>query len=212
MRTRAKICGLTTAADRDAAVAAGASAVGFIAGVPVDTERELTVDRARELAATTPPFVTSVLVTVPETVEAAVGRHERVGADAVQVHGGLSPTEVGQFATAVDAGVLAAVHNDDPELRAYADAADAVLVDSGDEEGMGGTGRTHDWARTRELVETLDTPVVLAGGLDPSNVRQAVETVEPFAVDVASGVEAEPGHKDHAALERFIQHAREVPA
>ena len=93
------------------------------------------------------------------------------------------------------------------DAPAHDDPADALVVDSLDESGAGGTGETHDWARTRALVGSLSSPVVLAGGLTPGNVADAVETVDPFAVDVASGVEADPGRKDPAAVSAFVRAA-----
>lgn len=216
--TRVKICGITNAEDRDVAVGAGADAVGLVAGVTVDTPREVDLDTAADLAAGVPPLVTSVLVTMPEDVATARDRVERVRPDAVQVHG-LAPDELAALTDALDApdavgtSVVAAVDAgaEDARLVAYADAADALLVDSIDEDGGGGTGRTHDWERTRERVATLDVPVILAGGLTPENVADAVATVEPFAVDVATGVEREGGVKDHDAVREFVRRAtREV--
>jgi len=218
--TRVKICGVTNAEDRDAAVAAGADAVGLIAGVTVDTPREVDLDTAADLAAAVPPLVTSVLVTMPADVETARDRVERVGPDAVQVHG-LAPDELATLADVLAApegtgtSVISAVdaEADESRLAACADAADALLVDSVDEDGGGGTGRTHDWERTRERVATLDVPVILAGGLTPENVADAVATVAPFAVDVATGVEREGGVKDHDAIRQFVHRAtREVTA
>jgi len=212
--TRVKICGVTNAADRDAAVRAGADAVGLIAGVTVDTPREVDLDEARDLAPGVPPLVTAVLVTMPRDAATARERVERVRPDAVQVHG-LDPEAVADLGGSVDASVIAAVdaESDQVTLGAYADAADALLVDSVDEDGAGGTGETHDWARTRERVADLDVPVVLAGGLTPDNVADAVAAVDPFAVDVASGVEREGGVKDHDAVRRFVRRAtREVSA
>lgn len=207
-RTRVKICGLTTPADRDLAVAAGADAVGFISGVPVDTAREIPPETAASLAATTPPFVSAVLVTMPETVGDALERIESIGPDAVQVHG-LSPTAVASLADATDASVIAAVTAaDSPQYDA---AADALLVDSLDETGAGGTGETHDWERTRDRIGTLDSPVVLAGGLTPDNVDRAIDTVGPYGVDVASGVERKDGKKDPAAVRSFVEQVRTRP-
>jgi phosphoribosylanthranilate isomerase len=201
--TRVKICGITNAADRDAAVAAGADALGFIVGVPVDTPREIDPDRAADLIAGVPPFVTAVLVTMPGSVPAARDCRERVGADAIQIHGGLDPREVADLAETDT--VIAAVDADDPdEARAYDGAADALLVDSVDEDGGGGTGRTHDWAATRELGDELASPVILAGGLTPENVAEAVRAVAPHAVDVATGVERVGGEKDHDAVATFV--------
>ncbi|PSP52513.1 N-(5'-phosphoribosyl)anthranilate isomerase [Halobacteriales archaeon QH_3_68_24] len=212
--TRVKVCGVTNAEDRDAAVAAGADAIGLIAGVTVDTPREVDLDTAADLARNVPPLVTSTLVTMPEDPATAVDRVERVGPDAVQVHG-LAPDEVAELADALaapdgpSASVVAAADAEAgaSTLAAYAEAADALLVDSVDEEGGGGTGETHDWERTSERVAGLDTPVILAGGLTPENVAAAVATVDPFAVDVASGVEREGGLKDHDAVRRFVRGA-----
>jgi len=207
-RPRVKICGITTPEDRDVAVAAGADAVGLIAGVTVDTPREITVETARDLAAGVPPLVTAVLVTMPGDAATARERVERVRPDAVQVHG-LDPDEVAALADAPASVVAAVDAESDPDtLAAHAAAADALLVDSVDEQGGGGTGETHDWERTHERVADLDVPVILAGGLTPANVADAAATVEPFGVDVATGVEREGGRKDHDAVRQFVRNAR----
>lgn len=205
--TRVKICGLTRETDLDAVVDAGADAVGITAAVSVDTPREVSVDRAAELVAAVPPFVTSVLVTMPETVERAIDLVETVDSDAVQLHGTLGPDDIASVRDQVPAKVVAAVDAEADDVADYAAAADALLVDSVDEQGGGGTGETHDWERTRELVADLSVPVVLAGGLTPENVAEAVETVGPFAVDVASGVESEGGIKDHEQVRQFVERA-----
>ncbi|MCD2200283.1 phosphoribosylanthranilate isomerase [Halobacterium sp. KA-4] len=213
--TRAKICGLTNERDRRAAVDAGADALGFIVDVPVDTPREVSVERAADLVAAAPPFVTTVLVTMPESPERAVELVDRVNPDAVQLHGDGPVSDVAYVAANTSAAVLKTVDSADPEGARYDDVADALLVDSVDEEGAGGTGRTHDWDATREFADSVDSPVVLAGGLTPENVAEAVATVEPFAVDVASGVERTGGEKDHDAVRRFVANAtgqREVEA
>ncbi len=202
--TRVKICGLTTAADRDVAVRAGADALGFVVDVAVDTPREIDASTAADLIEGVPPFVTSVLVTMPDSVQDAVALQESVGADAIQVHGGLDPGFVAGLGTRTSADVVAAIDASDPDITDYAAAADAVLVDSLDAEGGGGTGETHDWGRARELVDTIDAPLILAGGLTPENVGEAVETVRPFAVDTATGVERTGGRKDHDAVETFV--------
>ena len=203
--TRVKICGLTREADVDAAVAAGADAVGLIAGVTVDTPRDVTLDRAATLAESVPPFVTTVLVTMPADAAEARERIDAVGPDAVQLHA-ADPQLVADLGdTAVD--VLAVVDPTDPDIDAYAEAADALLVDSVDAEGGGGTGETHDWERTAAIVDSLSVPVVLAGGLTPENVAEAVATVDPFAVDTASGVESSGGVKDHDAIRAFVDGA-----
>jgi len=208
--TRVKVCGVTRDSDREAVVAAGADAVGVISDVPVDTPREVDTDTAADLLAGVPPLVTGVLVTMPETVEAAVGLVEDTDPDAVQVHGGLSPGELGALGHRLNQDVVVAVDAAADDITDYAEPADALLVDSVDADGGGGTGETHDWERTREVVADLDVPVILAGGLTPDNVAAAVETVSPFGVDVATGVERVAngervgGEKDHEAVREFV--------
>ena len=206
--TRVKVCGVTTAADRDAVVDAGADALGVIVDVPVDTPRAVDAGQAAVLVDGAPPFVSTVLVTMPEAVQDVLALQRVVGADAIQVHDGLAPEYVGGLRRRTDADVLAVVAVDDPAVEAYAAHADAVLVDARGEDGGGGTGEPVDWDRAATLVASLDAPVVLAGGLTPVNVAAAVETVRPYAVDVASGVERAGGRKDHDAVERFVATAR----
>jgi phosphoribosylanthranilate isomerase len=204
--TRVKVCGVTREEDIDVVADAGADAVGVVAGVSVDTPREVGLDRAGELFAHAPPFLTTVLVTMPETVEEATERVERTAPDALQLHGGLSPEEVEAVTERVDGTVLVAT--DQERAPEYATVANGLLVDSVDESGAGGTGETHDWGRTRELVESLSVPVLLAGGLTPENVPSAVRTVRPYGVDVASGTEASGGVKDHGKVRAFVRRAR----
>ncbi|MFC4447827.1 phosphoribosylanthranilate isomerase [Halorussus aquaticus] len=212
--TRTKICGLTRREDLEVAVEAGADAVGLLVDVPVDSPREIDVQRAVELADAAPPFVTTVLVTMPDSPERAVELVRAVEPDALQIHGELGAGDLAYLTATVEAKVLKVVDAADPEqARRYDEVADGLLVDSVDDEGAGGTGRTHDWERTAELAATLDSPVVLAGGLTPANVADAVRAVEPFAVDVASGVEADdvesvPGRKDPDAVAEFVTAAK----
>lgn len=202
--TRVKVCGITAEDDRAAAVDAGADALGFVVDVPVDTDRELDPGRAAELIEAVPPFVTTVLVTMPDDADRAIELRERTGADVVQVHNDLPPASVTEVAEETGARVLKAVSADLAEAERYARVADALLVDSRDETGAGGTGHAHDWETTRAIREAVDVPVVVAGGLAPGNVADAVRTVDPFAVDVSSGVERREGRKDHDALYAFV--------
>ncbi|EMA47087.1 phosphoribosylanthranilate isomerase [Halobiforma nitratireducens] len=205
-RTRTKICGLTNERDLETAVDAGADAVGIVCDVPVDTPREVSVERAAALAAAAPPFVTAVLVTMPDDPGAAIELVDRVEPDAVQLHGEFPPGDLGYLRSRVDAAVLYAVDADEPDAATrYDDVVDGFVVDTADEDGGGGTGETHDWERTRAAARDLASPLILAGGLEPDNVAAAVKTVEPFAVDVASGVEATGGEKDPTAVRSFVE-------
>lgn len=205
---RVKICGVTNRADLRTVERAGADAVGIITEVSVDTPRAVALDEAAALADAAPPFLTTTLVTIPETVEAAVETADAVGPDVLQVHSELPPDELRSIRESIPATVIGVVDAAQPDrARAVAPAVDAVLMDSIDDAGGGGTGETHDWAATAEVAVAVDAPVVLAGGLTPENVAEAVETVGPFAVDVASGVERAGGRKDPDAIRAFVANA-----
>ena len=225
--TRVKVCGVTNRADLRAVAEAGADAVGVISEVPVDTPREVDPATAADLTARAPPFLTTTLVTMPETPGEAVDLVRTVTPDVLQVHGAFTAEELGFVRAETETKVVPVVdHTDADRARALDEAADAILVDSTDGEGAGGTGETGDWAATAELRRELVSPVVLAGGLTPENVAEALAAVEPFAVDVASGVERERserdarsgaaqsdevertgGAKDHTAVARFVRNA-----
>jgi phosphoribosylanthranilate isomerase len=208
--TRVKICGLTNREDVGAAVDAGADAVGVIADVPVDTHRAVTPGTAADLLADVPPYVAAVLVTMPEAPDRAIELVEQVDPDVLQINGEVSPDELASLSASLDVDLVRAVDAETPgEAHEVTDMVDAVVVDSLTD-GAGGTGHIHDWHRTREAVRDLDVPVVLAGGLTPGNVGEAIETVDPFAVDVASGVEGEDGRKDHDSLQAFVKRAAET--
>ncbi|SIR30466.1 phosphoribosylanthranilate isomerase [Haladaptatus litoreus] len=202
--TRAKICGLTAEDDLRAAVSVGADAIGLLVDVPVDSPREIDPLQAAELAREVPPFVTTVLVTMPETPERAVELAEIIEPDAVQVHG-MGVGDLAYLSSSIDGNVIRAIDAKTENPERYDTVADALLLDAGK---AGGTGETHDWERAREFANSLDSPVILAGGLNPDNVADAVEAVEPFAVDVASGVESGGGQKDHSAVESFVRNAK----
>lgn len=206
--TRVKVCGVTNHADLRAVAEAGADAVGVVSEVPVDTPREVDPATAADLTARAPPFLTTVLVTMPETPEEAVNLVRTVTPDVLQVHGAFTPEELAYVRAETETKVVPVVdHADADRAHELDEAADAILVDSTSHEGAGGTGETGDWAAAADLVRDLVSPVVLAGGLTPENVAAAVRTVEPFAVDVASGVEQSGGEKDHTAVARFVRNA-----
>ncbi|WP_251343017.1 phosphoribosylanthranilate isomerase [Haloplanus halophilus] len=211
---RSKICGVTTEADLRAVSEAGADAVGIVTEVSVDTPREVAPDRAADLVAAAPPFLSTVLVTMPDSPSRAVELAGAVTPDAVQIHGGFDVEDVRYVRREARTDVITAVDAADiARARAHDDVADAVLIDSTTDSGAGGTGETHDWGAAADLVDDLSAPVVLAGGLTPENVAEAARTVGPYAVDVSSGVERRGGEKDHEAVRAFVRNADvEVPA
>jgi len=210
--TRAKVCGLTNAADLRAAVEVGADAVGVISEVPVDTPREVDPATAAELLADVPPFVTATLVTMPESPERAVELARTVAPDALQFHGEWTPDAIRYIRAETERKVLLTVDAaNQSRATTFDGVVDALVIDSTDESGAGGTGETHDWGATGALAARLTVPVILAGGLTAENVAEAARAADPFAGDVSSGVELSPGRKDHNAVARFVTNAgREV--
>lgn len=210
---RVKICGITCEEDLRAAVTAGADAVGFVVNVPAST-RNLTLEEARRLMRLVPVFVDGVMVTVPEDTRSLINMCEFVCPDAVQIHGEakLDVSEVrGSFA---HLKLIKAAHVEgDHGLTDIVEAAepfDALLVDTFVEGKYGGTGVLHDWESSRLLRQALDPkPLILAGGLRPENVSEAVRVIQPYGVDVSSGVEKFPGRKDSDKIFRFIKNAKE---
>lgn len=205
--TRVKICGNTCREDVEIAVEAGADAVGFVTEVPVETPRKIGLVEAGKLVEATPPFVSTVLVVMPPDLERAIEMVVEAEPDVVQVHNDLPPGDVGALR---DEGVkvVKKVAPDVEDAGRY-DFVDALLVDTEAEDGGGGTGETHDWRVSAEIQREVEAPVVLAGGLTPGNVAEAVREVRPYGVDVSSGVEWK-GEKRLALVEDFVMNARGV--
>jgi phosphoribosylanthranilate isomerase len=210
---RVKVCGLTCPGDLHAAARLGADAVGLNFHPP--SPRSLTPERAAGLLAAWPPFVEAVGVFVRQTVHEVRPLLERLGrVRTVQIHGGPhAPADGGPYhlvpAFAVrDEDDRRAIDRYLEACRAAGRLPAAVLVD-GHAPGLhGGTGQVAPWRLLAGWRPGV--PVVLAGGLTPDNVAEAVRVVRPWAVDVASGVEASPGRKDEERMRRFIDRAREA--
>lgn len=203
--TRVKVCGIMNELDLNCAIAGGADAVGFIVEVEGSRHRISAVD-ARELIERVPVFTKSVAVIAPNCPEEAVLLAKKTGADLLQVHGTLEPEEIRELKKRVDQKVIAAVP---PGIEAHrmAGAADAILLDTLKNGKLGGTGAVHDWSVSAILARDLRVPVILAGGLNPSNVGEAIRTVKPYAVDVSSGVET-AGRKEQKKVESFVREVR----
>ena len=196
---RVKVCGLTRVEDVAAAVAAGAWALGFV--VWPGSPRSVTLSRLGELTSTVPPSVKRVGVVVNATADEVRRLNDEGGITTVQLHGG---EDVEPFLhLGIDVIRAVSLESDaDIEIAAALPAEVTVLVDAHDPVKRGGTGQHADWARASELAKRR--PVILAGGLRAENVREAIARVNPWAMDVSSGLEAEPGVKDHAKLTQFF--------
>lgn len=204
MAVRVKICGITRDEDLRAACTAGADALGFV--FYSKSPRNLSVEQAASLMDALPPFVQSVGLFVnaePGFVRAVL---DVVPLDLLQFHGDETPEYCCQFgrpylkAVRVKPGVDLLKYGHD-----FADAR-ALLLDAYVPGVPGGTGERFDWSL---IPAGLPKPIVLSGGLNPDNVREAVKTVQPWAVDVSSGVEAAPGIKDATKIAAFIERAKQ---
>ena len=201
--TAIKICGLTRREDAEAAVLFGAHALGFVLWPA--SPRHASVEAVAAIVRHLPPFITPVGVFVNLTTE-DIARAADAGVRLAQVHGMVPVWTDGHGPLPV----LRAVHLNTASLGAIEpDVDDAtVLLDAHDPVRHGGTGQTVDWSRARAVADRRR--VVLAGGLTPENVRDAIAAVRPYGVDVASGVEASPGVKNHQLLRRFMAAAKET--
>lgn len=213
MIVRTKICGITQVEDLKAAVTAGADALGFVVGVPSST-RNLSLETAARLVRQVPVFASSVLVMVPGALDDLTEAYEMIRPDILQVHGDGIPN-IEEIREAIPGATLIKGIKSEPgeTLRAAEEASgfDAVLLDTFSPGKHGGTGMTHDWRISEEIRINLGPGrLILAGGLNPSNVKEAIRTVRPYAVDVSTGVESSPGIKDHEKIISFIEKVREA--
>jgi phosphoribosylanthranilate isomerase len=194
-----KICGITRLADAEAAVRYGARAIGFVFWP--NSPRFVDPYRARAIARRLPPFVTTVGVFVNQPVADVNAVAALVGVGAVQLHG----DETIEYANQIRRPIVKALPVDDDtreeEIAAWPDHV-TLLIDVRDQALRGGTGRTVDWARAATVAARRRS--LLAGGLRPENVADAVARVRPFGIDVSSGVEAAPGVKDHDRLKALF--------
>jgi len=197
---RVKVCGITRYEDAATAVRLGVDALGFIFA---PSPRQISPEIAREIIRALPPFVKTVGVFVNERLDVVRQIIRLCGLDLVQFHGEESPEACGEFMPRAikafrvrDGSVL-------PSIRPYQGRIRAVLLDAFSHERHGGTGKTFGWD-IAVMAKGFRIPVILSGGLNPSNIVDAILTVNPFAVDVNSGIEERPGKKDPVLMEVFM--------
>jgi len=200
MQTRVKICGITRFEDARLAIELGAAALGF--NFYPSSPRYIEPQAARAMIRKLPPFVTTVGIFADEIdAQGVISQARQAGVAAIQVHGPRFPAmdELMEDFTLV---VAVAVREGFLPEDLSKIKANACLLDAFDSTLRGGTGKTFDWSIARAAKQY--GPVILAGGLTPENVVQAVREVRPFAVDVANGVESAPAIKDPAKLRAFF--------
>ncbi len=222
--TKVKICGNTNVADAIMAAKAGADAVGVIN--VANTRRYIDLKDAKRIFEALPVFVLKVVVVAWDNMRVEVVHDkmeliEETGADCIQLHGEEPVELVADLRKSMKSGIRIikkiGVGGDKKECMenalAYESVVDAILLDTAAAAGggtgeIGGTGKEHDWNISKEIVERVKKPVILAGGLNPDNVAKAINHVMPYAVDVSSGVEREVRKKDETKVKRFIEAAK----
>ena len=201
-QVKVKVCGMTNLKDTLLAVEEGSDAVGFI--FYKKSPRSVTMKLVREIVIELPPFVDTVGVFVDETAEKINKIADYCNLDMVQLHGDESPT----FCKRMRRRVIKAFRVIDMQsVKNISNfQVSGFILDTFSESLHGGTGKVFDW--NLALPAKKFGPVIMAGGLTPNNVRQAIQRVRPYGVDVCSGVESEPGIKDHKKIRVFLKNAK----
>jgi phosphoribosylanthranilate isomerase len=217
LKTWVKICGTTNLVDALAATEAGADAIGFVFA---ESARRVEPEVVRDIVEELPEELEKIGVFVNESPELVLQVARDAGLTGVQLQGDESADYVRTLAALTHTplkiikGVPAGAGRFEglAEFAGVEELLDAVLLDSGSRAQRGGTGKTFDWIAASDVILKLqqDIPVIIAGGLNPENVTEAVYLFRPFGVDVVSGVEREPRHKDPERLKHFIHSVREA--
>ncbi|MEC4679682.1 MAG: phosphoribosylanthranilate isomerase [Nitrospirota bacterium] len=206
MPIKIKICGMTNPQDAEAAIEAGADALGFV--FYAKSPRSIEPAVAKRIIAHLPPFVLPVGVFVNQDRDTIRNVFDECGLAFAQLHGDETPT----FCESLGRPVLRALRlRDRSSLLALAEykgrmGVRGFVVDAFSTQAYGGTGETVDWSLAHEVARVA--PVILAGGLTSGNVQEAIRHVQPYGVDVSSGVELSPGQKDHEKIRSFTQAVR----
>jgi phosphoribosylanthranilate isomerase len=215
---KVKICGITNVKDALGAVSFGADAVGFLVGqIHYSTGVFITPEQAAEIVAALPLFCSTVLVTHLSRPEEVVSAARIAKVSTIQMHGDASAEDAARIKQQLPyIKTYKAVHvfdeNAISEAQKYVGAVDGIVLDTVIKETgqIGGTGQTHDWRISGKIVQSVPLPVILAGGLNPDNVMEAIKTVRPYAVDVNSGVSNSDGSKSQQKMKEFIQRAKSL--
>ncbi|MCO6456547.1 MAG: phosphoribosylanthranilate isomerase [Pirellulaceae bacterium] len=208
-----KICGNRSADDVDLACRCGADSIGILVGTHFFSEDAVPIEAACKLVSRVPSGISTVLVTHLTDVEAVARLVETGRFQAIQLHHPDAGDMLADLRRRCPGArlIAAVLVEDDQAVRQSAGLqtlADAIVLDTRCGGRIGGTGKTHDWSISRRIVERSAVPVLLAGGLNPDNVRRALDVVRPWGVDVNSGVDAPDGAKDPERVARFIERAR----
>lgn len=208
MKVRVKICGITSNEDALNVSNAGADAIGLV--FYEKSPRNITPQKAAQICVSLPPFITIVGLFLDATEEFVNSVLESVPLDLLQFHGSESPEYCQSFRMPYIKAVGMKSIQGEEDFNAYAKRykdSKGFLVDSHATGKAGGTGQTFDWST---VPQTCDKPIILAGGLNPENVAEALEKVSVYAIDLSSGVEHEPGIKDNAKIMKLMEEVKRV--
>lgn len=206
MSTKVKICGITNEEDATWAVNLGAHYLGL--NFHKDSPRKVSPDLAARIAKKVPSFVPTIGVFVEQSAAEIVKIAKKAGLSGIQLHGDQTPADCEVLTSELEVflikSVRVAVEADLEVLVGFKDVVNYFLLDARVDGQMGGTGQTFPWELTARA-KVFGKPVFLAGGLTPDTVAEAIEAAQPFAVDVASGVEKSPKRKDYEKMKSFIE-------
>jgi phosphoribosylanthranilate isomerase len=212
MKTWIKICGTTSVGDALASIEAGADALGFIFA---PSKRRITAEKAQEIIAQLPPQIEKIGVFMDQSVDEIIRHVMQVDLTGVQLHGEESPLEIWSYLPPARREHLRIIKSFiiheafairlELAMKATAEVVNAWLLDSG-----AGSGKTFDWEAARKQLAGRQGRFIIAGGLTPENVSEALGLFHPWGVDVVSGVEHEPGRKDSRKMQAFVQAVREA--
>jgi phosphoribosylanthranilate isomerase len=217
MVTRIQIAGVSSLDEALALERMGVDALGFTVRLPGGEHDGLSEAKARSIVLDLPPFVSTVAITYVDRAREAIDLCRYLGVSTLQLHGEFPMYDLEMMRAAVPhLKLIRAVHVTGPDAVARARAlerrVDALILDTFDPETgrHGATGKTHDWNISRSIVEAVRVPVILAGGLNPSNVAEAIRQVRPWGVDVHTGVEEPDGTRSLARMRAFVHAVRAV--
>ena len=205
MRTRIKFCGFCNRENALQAAQLGVDAIGL--NFHPASPRYVTLNQARDIALALPPFITIVALFLNPSVAMVSEVLKAVNIDALQFHGSEPADFCQQFAKPYLKAVSMQQDQDLNEVAERHEGAQALLLDSHQEDGIGGTGVPFDW---HAFQASTSMPLILAGGLNAGNVARGIELIKPYAVDVSSGIESSPGIKSLSLMQEFVNEVKRV--
>jgi len=210
---RVKICGITSLDEAKMCLSMGADALGFLVGITHSAEDKIAHHDACEIIKKLPPFVSTVAVTHLTDADEVIDLCKYLNVTTVQIHNTMSIANVKKVRDALPMVKIIKNFHVDKQLsiesiKEFRGIVDAILLDTRTEDRLGGTGITHDWTISSKIAKEVDLPIILAGGLNPDNLRDAIDGISPlYGVDVNSGVET-AGKKDKHKVGRFVEIAK----